>query len=174
MKKSSKKHFFIIDKKQGFQLLRFLIKFNLFAIPLYIILISGFQLDLLKDITAGLSFLLLKATGIDAALSGNLISLPTSSFAASIDWDCTGCKSMLAFFALVFATDFPIRKKLYGLLFVPLIYIVNLLRIWFMFFFVANFGLAHYDILHSTIWSWGLIAAILIFWLVWMKFIAKH
>jgi len=138
---------------------------------LYLIIISGFQLGFLKDLTTGFSFALLRTTGIDASLSGNLIAVPieNGSFAAVIDWDCTGWKSMLALFALIFATDFSLRKKLYGLVFIPLVYFVNMLRIWFMFYFVSGFGLLYYNIVHAIIWSWGLIVVILVFWVMWMK-----
>ena len=160
MKKKSRKQRkkkFEFSKKDAFKILVFLIKFNLFAIPLYLIIISGFQLSFLKDLTTDISFFLLKFTGIDASLSGNIISIPIKdgSFAATIDWDCTGWKSMLALFALIFATDFSLRKRLYGLVFIPLVYLVNLLRIWFMFYFVSSFGLLYYNIVHTLVWSWG-------------------
>ena len=170
-KRKARKLFPKIDKKDAYRILIFLVKFNLFAIPLYLIIISGFQLGFLKDLTTGFSFALLRTTGIDASLSGNLIAVPieNGSFAAVIDWDCTGWKSMLALFALIFATDFSLRKKLYGLVFIPLVYFVNMLRIWFMFYFVSGFGLLYYNIVHAIIWSWGLIVVILVFWVMWMK-----
>ena len=170
-KKQPKKKF-ELNRKDAFRILKFLIRFNLFAIPLYLIIISGFQLGFLKDLTTDLSLVLMKITGMDASLSGNLISIPVEngSFAAIIDWDCTGWKSMLALFALIFATDFSLRKKLYGLVFIPIVYMVNLLRIWFMFYFVSGFGLLYYDIVHAIVWSWGLIFVILVFWVIWMRF----
>jgi exosortase/archaeosortase family protein len=170
-KKRRKKAVFEFRKKDALRVLKFLIRFNLFAIPLYLIIISGFQWGFLKDLTTDISFFLLRTTGIDASLSGNMISIPAEggSFAATIDWDCTGWKSMFALFALIFATDFSLRKKLYGLVLIPLVYLANILRIWFMFYFVSNFGLLYYDIVHSLVWSWGLILIILILWVVWMK-----
>ena len=169
--KQKKRFLFKISKKHGFQILKFLIRFNLFAIPLYLIIISGFQLVFLKDITTHLSLSLLRFTGIDASLSGNsiLVPLEADSFAAVIDWDCTGWKSMFALFALIFATDFSLRKKLHGLIFIPLVYLVNLIRIWFMFYFVSSFGLLYYDLVHATLWSWGLILTIIAFWVVWIR-----
>ncbi len=161
-----------LNKKDAFRILKFLVRFNLFAIPLYLIIVSGFQLGFLKDATADFTFHMLRLTGIDASITGNLISIPAENgvFAARIDWDCTGWKSMFALFALIFATDFSMRKKLHGLVLIPAVYIVNLLRIWFMFLFVSDFGLAYYDIVHATIWSWGLILTVLVLWVVWMRF----
>jgi exosortase/archaeosortase family protein len=170
--RKSRKKLLLKFNKNAPRILNFLIRFNLFAIPMYLIILSGFQLGFLKDVTAGTSFFLLGLTGIDASMSDDIISVPVENgvFAARIDWDCTGWKSMFALFALIFATDFSLRKRLAGLVFIPLVYLVNLLRIWFMFYFVANFGLAHYTIVHATIWSWGLILTILIFWIVWIRF----
>jgi exosortase/archaeosortase family protein len=177
MRKSKKSHHRhkkqrLINKKEALRILKFLIRFNLFAIPLYLIIISGLHLGFLEDATAGFTFHLLRLTGIDASIDGNIISIPAENgvFSARIDWDCTGWKSMFALFALIFATDFSLRKELRGLVLIPAVYIVNLFRIWFMFLFVSDFGLAYYDIVHATIWSWGLILTVLVFWGVWMRF----
>ncbi|MFH0832448.1 MAG: archaeosortase/exosortase family protein [Candidatus Aenigmatarchaeota archaeon] len=159
-----------IDNAKLKRILGFLLKFNIFAIPLYLIILSGFQSPFLINLTTDFSFSLIHFSGIDATRNG-LISVPTQDgeFAASIDWDCTGWKSMLALFALIFATDFGLRKKLYGLALIPVVYAVNIARIWFMFFYVSSFGTAHYQFVHATVWSWGLILTILVLWVVWMR-----
>jgi len=174
MKKKSNKRKPLLKSQLNRKLLRmlvFLIKFNLFAIPLYLIILSGFQWAFLKEATAGSVFVMLRISGIDASIENSYIAVPMSngSFVASIDWDCTGWKSMFALFALIFATDFPLRRKLAGLVLLPVIYSINLVRIWFMFFFASVYGLAYYSILHATIWSLGLITAILILWIIWLK-----
>lgn len=157
--------------KRLIRALVFLFRFNLFAIPLYLMLLSGFQLALLKDITSYTAYGMLKITGIEAEISGSVITVPAEGgfFLASVDWDCTGWKSMLALFALIFATDFPLRRKMAGLVLIPAVYIINLIRIWFMFFFVSNFGVAYYSFVHATIWSLGLMAAVLGLWVLWLK-----
>jgi len=155
-----------------FSTAKFILKFNLLAIPMYIVLLLRMEIQQLKDITAGIVFFVLQSTGIDVAmLPNNLISIPISggSWAAFIDWDCTGWKSMYALFALIFATNFSARKKFYGLLLLPLVYIINIARIWFMFFYVSNYGLAYFSIVHAFVWSWGLIAVILILWVLWIR-----
>ncbi len=151
--------------------LRFLVKFNLFAVPLYIILLSGYQLKPLMEVTTDISFAVIKAT-MPAERSGPNMIIPAEggSWSAYVSWDSTGWKSMLALFALIFATEFPMRKKIIGLAFIPLVYAVNILRIWFMFFFVHNFGAEGFPLVHATIWSWGLILTIIAFWVLWMRF----
>lgn len=157
--------------KKLLKILLFLVKFNLFAIPLYLVILSGFQFEQLMEATAGIVYSMLKLTGIEASIENIAITVPTKEgiFVASIDWDCTGWKSMFALFALIFATDFPIRRKLAGMVLLPVVYFINLIRIWFMFYFVSAFGTDYYSIIHAFIWSWGLLAAVMILWIIWMK-----
>ncbi len=153
--------------------LNFLIRLNIFAIPLYIILFLNLQVVELQEIVANITMYFLRAAGFNPSISDLLISIPIRNgfWGAVITWDCTAWKSMLAFFALVMATDHKSRSKWKGLvIFIPLIFIVNLVRIFFMFFYVRTFDLQYYDVVHGIVWSWGLIITILAFWVVWMKF----
>lgn len=157
-------------KRINTSLLAFLIRFNIFAVPLYIILITGAKFEPLMQLTTQLAFAFLRTTGISAELHGSVISVPTDSgsFGAYVSWDSTGWKSMLALAALIFATGFPLRKKMYGLFLIPLVYLINILRIWFMFF-IVTINAGYFEIAHITIWSWGLIFTILLLWVIWMK-----
>jgi exosortase/archaeosortase family protein len=148
----------------------FLVRFNIFAVPLYIILITGIKFEPLMQFTTYMAFELLRFTSIDAHLRNNIISVPVSNgnFGAYVSWDSTAWKSMLALAALVFATTFPLRKKLMGLLLVPIVYLVNIVRIWFMFF-IVTIDVSYFELAHITIWSWGLIFTILLLWALWMK-----
>jgi len=165
----------IINNRNLITFIKFLILLNIFAIPLYAILFTGAELYELKAGTADVTYIMLDASGLNPQRSGLLISIPINngSWAANIDWDCTAWKSMLAFFALVMATglaaNFAKKKMLFGMAFIPIIYFVNILRIWFMFWFVKAYDLAYFSIVHTLIWSWGLVFAILVFWFIWMK-----
>ncbi|HLD39116.1 MAG TPA: exosortase/archaeosortase family protein [archaeon] len=153
-------------------LLEFFVKFNLFAIPLYIILLSRFEWAWLEQFVVDIVTPMLQFLGLNPTTNGLMISIPIrdGSWAAVINWDCTGWKSMLAFFALVMATNFSLRRKLAGMVLIPVIFIVNLLRIVFMFFYVRTFDLANYQTVHAVVWSWGLIATIIVLWLLWLRF----
>ena len=151
--------------KRLYSAAKFLIKFNFFAIPMYVVMFFGLEIQFLKDMTANIVFFFLKTAGMNAILMpGNLITIPIAggNWAAFIDWDCTGWKSMYALFALMFASDFEKRKKVLGLLLIPLVYFINIIRIGFMFFYVSSFGLTNFAVVHTLIWSWGLIIIILI------------
>ena len=154
------------------RVLRFFIKFNLFAIPLYIILYEGWTLVELQVIVKNFAVWILTVAGLNPNVHELLISIPVrnGSWGAVISWDCTGWKSLLAFFALVMATDYPNKRKLAGLLLLPIIFAVNLLRVAFMFFYVNAFDLANYQIVHAVIWSWGLILTIIVLWLIWIRY----
>ncbi len=152
------------------QTIAFFLRFNLFAIPLYFILpivaISQIQY-MITDIVQAMLFL----SGIPVIRSELLLTIPihTGSWAAVINWDCVGWKSMLFFTALVFATPCKASKKMLALALLPIIFIMNILRIWFMFWYVHTFNLAHFQIIHTVFWSFGLIVVALILWLIWIK-----
>ncbi len=164
-KKRYEKHVRILD---------FLIRLNIYAVPLYVILLLDLSLPGLQRIVADITFFLLDAAGLNPTINDLLISIPikNGSWGAFINWDCTAWKSMLAFFALVMATEY--KNKLKGLaIFIPLIFAVNIFRIFFMFFYVRTFDIAYYPVVHAIIWSWGMIFVILAFWIIWVKKMSK-
>lgn len=167
-------HFMIKGKndKRLFKALRFLILLNLFSLPLYIILFLGLSFVPLQNMTAIGVSKTLDFLGIDNELKGLSISLEgmSTGFMGKIDWDCTGWKSMLAFAALVLATNESRRKKILGLALLPAVYIANILRITFVFAYVAYFGAEYFELIHSFMFSFAMIAFILALWVVWLKY----
>lgn len=153
------------------EILKFFIRLNIFLIPFYIIIILNIQLNVLIDITKNLVLGLMNITGIKYTLLDSIISIPIKdgSWGAQITWDCVGWKSMFLFFALVMATKTNKDKKIKGLLLIPVIYIINIARIWFMFFFVSSFDLAYFSIVHAVIWSFGLVIVVLGLWYFWLS-----
>ena len=172
-RKLYKKYRPVVRRKILSRILKFFIKLNIFAIPLYLILITNYQSLQFMEFTASASFGIMKAIGIPATIDGTMMTIPLTegSFAAYVSWDSTGWKALLAFFALVFATDFSWRKKFYGLFLLPIIYFINVLRIVFMFYAVHNFGAGSFDFFHATLWSWGLIFTILFLWVIWLRYV---
>ncbi|MBI2232334.1 MAG: exosortase/archaeosortase family protein [Candidatus Aenigmarchaeota archaeon] len=152
--------------------LKFLLKFNIFAIPLYLIILSGYQAEGLITATADIVEQLLSLTGTSFERTGLIFSVPVDNgnWGAVINWDCVGWKSLLAIFALVMATDYPMRKKLKGLaVLLPAVYIANILRIVFLIWYVAAYDIAYFSIVHAVLWSWGLALLILGSWVLWLK-----
>ena len=157
--------------KKLLQVLKFLVKFNLFSIPLYIILITGWHWIGLQQLTADLTMYILNFIGLNPTINDFIISIPIQhgTWAGFINFDCTGWKSMLAFFALIMSTPFSLRKKSIGMMLLPVIFAINLVRIAFMFSYVYLFDLAHYELVHAIIWSWGLILIVAGLWIFWAK-----
>ncbi len=161
---------YLARKRAVKKIIIFLAKLNLFSIPLYAAILSGFQWTPLMEITTQITLAFLQATGIETTMLGNLITIPVNegSFGAFVSWDSTGWKSMLALLALMFATEFPMRKKLSGLALLPVVYALNIIRIWFMFF-ISTVSTRYFELAHLTVWSWGMIFAVLGLWILWMK-----
>ena len=168
--KTRTKNITIQQQEKLLRLLKFLIKFNLLAIPIWIILFLNIQLTPLKEITAAIIFGFLQILGIPATLNGTLLTLQAidGTFAAQILWICIGWESMYILFALIFATDFSLSRKVSGLVFLPIIYGINILRIVFILSFIVIFGSTYFDLLH-TIWSFIFAALLLMFWFYWMR-----
>lgn len=151
---------------------KFLLKFNLFAIPLYAVILSGYQSAQLIEATARLVQFLLSATGAHFERIGLMFAVPVAngSWGAVINWDCVGWKSLLAISALVMATDFPLRKKLRGLaVILPLVYLANILRIVFLIWYVAAYDILYFAAVHAIVWSWGLVLLVLFSWAMWLR-----
>ena len=146
----------------------FLIKFNLLALPLYIVLALNFDFYALEKATASVVFYLLQALGFNPSISGIMITIPVQNgtWAAFINSACTGWKSAYLFFALVMAT--PLKKKAVAMIFIPLIFLINIIRIIFMFW-VAQQSIEYFDIAHALVWSWGMALLVLFLWLFWMR-----
>ena len=154
------------------RILRFLVLFNIFAIPLYIFIFLGISVYPLQMATAELVSCILNSAGIPSSLSGIDITVASEGmpFTGSINWDCTGWKSMLAFIALVFATDAGTKKKFRALAFLPVLFIINVLRVSFIFSYVHAYGLEYYQEIHSFLFGFFMIAAALFLWVVWLKY----
>jgi exosortase/archaeosortase family protein len=162
-----------IRNKKLFKALKFLVLFNVFSIPLYIILLTGVSFAPLQFATAQVVNPLLNAIGINSRLDGLIISVPepSGSFAGHISWDCTGWKSMLAFAALVLATDAKRNKKLLGLAMIPLVYAFNIFRVTSVFALVSVFGAQYFPTIHAIMFSFAMVAFILLLWVAWLKYI---
>lgn len=158
-----------MNKKQK-DLIEFIVRLNVFLIPFYIIILLDLRSVYLIDITKNTILNWLHSTSIQTTVYDSIISVPVNngSWGAEITWDCVGWKSMFLFFALVMATKAKIEKKAKGLLFIPVIYVINLFRIWFMFFYVTKFDLAYFSVVHTVVWSVGLTILVIGLWYLWL------
>jgi exosortase/archaeosortase family protein len=160
--------------EKGKEILLFLLKFNLLAIPMYLIIFSGTNLPFLEKLTTDIVFPLL-----EHAYPGQIVRPPDANwfFVASgtsiekiyIDTDCTAWKSMYALAALMMASPLPKGKKKLedfgiGLL---AIFSINIVRIYSTIAFSITFGMQYLDVVHTVLWREGMILAVVGIWALW-------
>ncbi len=157
----------------------FLARLLILSAPLYLVLWLNISLLPLQVIVASNSEVMMEALGIQTARDGLLLSCGvTSPFIFYIGPDCTGWKSMLCFFALVFATlGVTLKKRLLGLAIgIPLIYAGNLIRIVIVVLAERSYGPEAAVVIHDWLWQVGLITLVIALWFAWLKWenLKKH
>jgi exosortase/archaeosortase family protein len=151
------------------KVLLFLARVAALSLPLYLIIWLGLDLMPLQLAAASQSAWLLGALGYQAVQEGVGITMG-NGFAFFIIPDCTGWKSMLFLFALVFAVPgTALRKRLWGLAAgLPLIWLGNLLRIVGVVWAQSIWGTEAALSLHDTLYQAGLVAMVLAIWFTWL------
>ncbi|MCD6381777.1 MAG: exosortase/archaeosortase family protein [Candidatus Aenigmarchaeota archaeon] len=148
----------------------FIIKLNIFLIPIYIIPTMSTSLYFLQKFIAISVLDILKFFGIKASLSGLLLTIETvsGSFGGFIDFDCTGWKSIVVFLALIFSTPSKLKDKLSGIILSPIFIFANIIRISLVFLSVSIFGPESFSYIHYISWTFLLVLIILL-WIEWIK-----
>lgn len=155
-----------------FNTMMFLLRLIALSTPIYIIIAFNTGLDPLQDTITSQVHYLLNSMGYPTEASGQILTIGTDTpFLVYIGPDCTGWKSFIAYFALVFATlGVSMRKRLFGLVFgTPIIYIGNIVRILLVICIQKSYGLEVALLFHDLLWQAGLIALVLALWLVWLN-----
>ena len=150
----------------------FLSRLMLLSLPLYFILWSGVSLSPLQEAVSFQTEHVLSFAGLNVSRTSTRIEITGEKpFAFFIDEDCTGWKSMLFLFALVFAVPgVKLKKRLFGLVLgLPFIWIVNLSRIITIVFIEQAHGAQLALFFHAYVWKAVLISAVLLIWFLWMK-----
>lgn len=155
--------------------LAFLVRIILLSLPLYLILWVNPSFDFLRDAVRDNVLLVAKMAGVNADADGFDLKLNTVNGPVTIDIaaDCTGWKSAVAYLALVLAVPgISNKKRLLGLVGIPILYAVNVARISFLLWVVVNAGFDYFRVFHEYLWKLGLSVAVLIVWYVWLTKIA--
>jgi exosortase/archaeosortase family protein len=161
-----------LNKRNLLKVLIFLIKFNLLAIPLYLIMLFDLSFSPLQNFLANLITFFLKSLGYNAVRKDFTIAILHSNELNQIEisWDCTGWKSLYALFALSLATPTDLIKKIKFLaLSLPTLFFINLVRILSTIVFSLSYGFDFFEIIHTFLWRWSLILLVLLIWFVWIK-----
>ncbi len=163
-------------RKKLLATLIFLIKLNLLAIPLYILLYIDFSLPPLQtflafSISSTLSFFKFPVTSEGKNIfvflkeEENYKIIPFE-----ISMDCTGWKSMYLLTALVFASSFNLKRNLKILaISLPILFIINFLRIVSTIAIALIFGFEFFEITHNILWREGTIFIVILIWYLWLR-----
>jgi exosortase/archaeosortase family protein len=152
----------------------FLVRLLVLSIPLYIVIGLGISLMPLQVVVAGMAGRILEQMGFSVIQQGALLSVAAPGVAVPfgfiINEDCTGWKSMLFLFALIFAMPkVAMRKRLWGLAIgLPIIWVGNLARIIGVVLAERAYGVETALLIHDYGWQAGLIALVLGLWIIWL------
>lgn len=116
----------------------------------------------LSDITSSL----LNAIGVSSSVDGVFVMLETGVY--EITRDCLGWKSMAAFLGLMFASSSLRENRRF--IFTGLLVIIasNIVRVTTTIY-LTHIGFISFDIIHGTLWRWGLTAVVMLLWLQWLQ-----
>ena len=158
--------------KNLLEVLIFLLKFNLLAIPLYLILLLDLSFPPLQNFLATLVTFFLRVLGYNAINKNFTISIfhLNELNQIEISWDCTGWKSLYALFALTLATPANLNKKIKFLLVsLPAIFLINLIRILSTIILVLIYSFNYFEVIHAFFWRWSLLFIVILSWFIWVK-----
>ena len=173
-KKTTKK--FTESQLRMWDTLIFLIRFCILAIPLHLIIWTGYDFSHIITITSYFTSKLLSVLGTNFFQIENtfIIKTATGTLIADIIKDCSGWKSFLALFSLIIATRHStIKAKTIGIIIGTFaIFIGNVIRLATTFHLTYLKGLEIFDITHNILWQGGLILLVLAIWLFWLENLA--
>lgn len=162
-----------MKRKKLLEIVWFLVKFNLLALPMYILMYFNFSLLGLQSILAQNLYRILNFFGYDVIVNGFLLGLMSAStiHTVEISVDCTGWKSMYTLAALTFATPKRNNREKMGFLAlgIPIIFSLNFLRLLTTLIAAYKLGFEYLKVIDTLLWSEGLILAVVAMWYLWLK-----
>ncbi len=158
-----------LDQQRLWQVLRFLLIFNLMAIPLHILLSFEFLLNPLTALERNQVSFFLSLFGVKHSLvESEIPGIKLNSQIILIGEACTAWRSIFAFLALVVASPCSWKSKRRALLGIPVIYAVNILRLVGICL-VALCIPSIVEFVHTILWREGLMLVIFALWYYWFK-----
>lgn len=162
-----------LSRKKLTEIAKFLLIFNMLAIPMYVVLYYNLSFDPLRNFIAFLSAKFLSLFGIDVVQQDSFLNILANNQLLKIDisFDSTGWKTLYALVALAFAT--PAKKLKDKMKFLaiglPVLFALNLLRIATTILIAVVFGYQYFEVVHIFLWREGLIAAVVLIWFLWFR-----
>lgn len=110
----------------------------------------------------------------DVAFQGKIIMSKATGFAVSIEAGCNGIEAAIVLFAGVMAFPSTAVQKFIGVVFGFLVVqIVNLLRI-ISLYYLGQFSESLFEFSHLYLWQALIMLDVLIFWILWVRWVSKE
>lgn len=165
------------SQRKMWSILEFLIRLIILSIPLYLVLVFALDISYMQNTVASQSASVLRGLGYNVFQDGYHIIVGTvqDNFYFMINEDCTAWKSMLFLFALIFAVPgIALKRRLIGLVIgLPVVWIGNLIRVVGVVLVERAWGMDFALMLHDYVYRLGLVALVLVIWIIWLKLSRK-
>ena len=143
------------------------------AVSLFLILCLALNFAYIKiaseqiipmSFTASLVALFLKSIGLNAEANGTFVRMNDTSL--DIIPECTGIFSIIVYCSVIFAYPTDIRKKCIGMIGIPILYALTLVRL-ISTALVGVFIPSLLDFFHTYLWQVFLIVFVVLLFLIW-------
>lgn len=109
---------------------------------------------------------IISTSGLEAAADGIYIRIGDAVYI--ITQDCLGWKSKSVFSALVIASGITRRNLKFLASGIAVLLVANIVRV-VTTIHLSHSGLISYEVIHGTLWKWGLTGVVLALWLYYLK-----
>ena len=158
----------------------FLTALIILAAPLYFVMESSFSLYWFEKLFSRSVSLTLQLHGVrvieitgyeENGLLMPVLDVQGLQEPVGVGRACTGYRSILALFALIFAVPgIKMSEKVRAFIkFLPVMIVVNYLRVYTTILLGIFFGPEFFNVVHTFLWREGLIVVILLLWAHWLK-----
>ena len=125
----------------------------------------------LENITASLLGFLLRIFGVDAAVTGNTVTMDRLSL--RIIAECTAMFGSIVYISCVLAYPTDPKKKIIGIVLgIPCLYAINMVRL-VVLAFVGLFSPEIFEFVHTYLWQTIFIIFVIVIWLIWVDRVVK-
>ena len=125
-------------------------------------------------LVASVSAVIIKFFDPSAISHGRVVQSADSGFGISIEPGCNGVEAAIVLLAAVLAFPSSWKMKFWGLgLGFLAVQGVNLLRVVSLFF-IGQWNMKVFEFAHLYMWQALIMLDVLIVWLLWMRYVARH
>ena len=105
---------------------------------------------------------------------GRVLQSPATGFGVSIEPGCNGIEAAVVLIAAIVAFPSSWKMKLWGIgLGFVAVQAVNLIRVVSLFF-LGQWNMQVFEFAHLYMWQALIMLDVLVVWLLWMRYVAKH